>query len=352
MRVLLGSICLSVACQHSSFPLGLEVVRDSVGEIEGVLVTDMGGLTACRAFQQSDVAIFDLHGEQVWLADTDDDPLWGPHNATLASSGQHVAVSDTCNDRVLVYDFPAGQLAWDSAVACPELELLYPNAVYFFGEGLEDGLLVTVLGQHVVVHIDPAACGNGVEGDEILWQYGAWGVPRSERDYTTLGYLSAPHNAFRHPGTRHILIADSAVILAGHSRVLEVDEQGELVWSYHPDSDCGGEKCPALQWTRDVDLLCDDEACDSATVLVTDDRETVGLRRHLGAEDEPVELRWRMRHRGGIAYDADWLPSWAGDDNRGEGWLMISHHGFTADESWVRVVPADAADSDSPVWEL
>jgi hypothetical protein len=352
MKRLTAVCCASLSCQAGWYPLGIEVVPGESGDAEGVLVTDLGGLTACREFQHSAIGLYDLQGAEVWTADSAEDPLWGPHNASMAPSGLHVAVSDTCNDRVLVFGYPSGDVAWDSAVDCPELDLLYPNAVYFEGDTLQDGLLVTVLGQHVVVSIDPAACGNGIAGDEIRWQYGVWGVPRGDLDYTTPGYLSAPHNAYRVRANRHVVIADSGVILAGHSRVLEVDDQGRIVWSYHPDSDCGAEPCPGLVWTRDVDLLCDDEACGTATALISDNEQTVGIRRDLTAPGAASDRRWLVRHPAGLAYDADWLPTWEGDDNAGEGWLMVSHHGFVSTGSWVRVVPADSASSEDATWQL
>ena len=362
-RALLPPAILLGGCQTGWFPLDVEVVAwDEAGTPSELLVADQGGITACSPVHGGRALIVDRMGQILWEIDPGEDPLWGPHNATMSTAGDLVMVSDTCNDRVLVYEFPSKTLLWDSRTDCSELDLRYPNTARFLGEGLDGHLLLTLLESNVVIELNPAACDNGVEGDEISWQYGHWGTPRDDVDPTQEDYLSFPHNAIRVASTGHILIADAGAPAVGRSRVIEVDPApgsgGELLWSYGWDTTCHDtvedSGCPGLGWTRDVDVRCLGESCEEERVYLTDTSTTFGFIRDATDPVEfEVDAHWvQMSHGSGLTYDADWLPTWDGDDNGGDGWMMISHNGLGVGASWLRVVSTNADSSEEPVWEI
>ncbi|MFT4975613.1 MAG: hypothetical protein ACI8S6_001500 [Myxococcota bacterium] len=285
----------------------------------------MGALPACTSKERGGVHLI---GEHPWSLTTG---LHGPHTADLSPDGDALLVADTCNHRLVIYDLPGASVAWDSRTRCPGLSLPHPNFAIFTGEGVYGRVLVSSLTGHFVAEIDPLRCA-------VTWRLDEG--------------LRFPHAALPVGATDRILVVDSGGPLNENGRVIEVERDGHIVWSYPPE-DCRG--CRGTSWTRNAELACDDgPECRSGTVWITDRDETIRVHRDLDAwaDGESVRPDRHLLHGEGYAYSAAHLAAWEGDDNGGAGWLLVSHHGLRRDEGWVRIVAADGADSSTPIWQL
>jgi hypothetical protein len=313
----------------------------------------------------------DTGGHYLWSFDFGANALQGAHNADLNDAEDQMIISDSCNHRVIVISYPAGDILWDSSTDCPELDLNFPNDANFLGSGWEDTLLITVRSDQWVIEVDPLACnGDGVRDEgEIVWSFGEenQGRPAFDTDHETR--LLHPHNADILPNG-NIIIADSGTDLFGPSRIVEVDtdypgEPNKIVWDYRPLYDCTikgvpDQECPGLTWGRDADVECDGPGCLTGMVFVTGIHQTVGIQRDLGEAPPPGEdhprgrtVSYQVQHGVGFCYDSDKIPQWDGDTNEGNGFFLVSNHGPWEFGSWVRVVPVDAADSSLEyVWQL
>ena len=340
---------------------------DGSGNPTELLITDLGkDWFACGG--DSKIIRVNLSGDILWAFDQDTYVIDGAHNADLNLSEDQMIISDFCNDRVLVIEYPLGDIIWDSSADCPELNLIGPNDANFLGDGIEDGnILVTLRYEHWVVEVNPSNC-NGVPDDgEIAWSWGVRGDPRTDNDPGDPDRLLGPHNADMLPNG-NVIIADAGVPAVGaDGRVIEIDYASkQIAWIYRGRNDCTvkgvpGMKCPALGWARDSDVECDNPACDTGMVVIPAIHQTVGVLRDLNEAPPPGEsiprgreVPYQVQVGEGFAYDSDLVPQWDDDDNNGLGFFLVSNHGpNVSGGNWVRVVPvdADAFDPDRD-WEL
>jgi hypothetical protein len=326
----------------------------------------------CVEGQDSKIIQVDIAtGDIVWGFDEVGGELGGAHNADLNTAEDQMIISDSCNDRVLVISYPGDPepvILWDSSVDCPELDLTYPNDANFMGDGIDDHLLITVRDDHWAMEVDPALC-NGVRDGEIVWSLGVEGVPRDLHDFDDPTHLRGPHNADLLPNG-NIIISDSGNEITGPSRIIEVDpdhpgEPNKIVWSYKKKNDCTVKgtpdlACPGINWARDADVECDDLECNTGIVFVTGIHQTVGVERDLtepppDGEDHPRgrTVHHQVQHGVGFCYDSDGIPQWDGETNGGLGFFLVSNHGPFFFGNWLRVVPVDAADSNTEsIWQL
>ncbi len=355
--VLVGSILLACSTEQRIFnALGVGIAATDVeGNPTEILISDMGGeLLACPEPNDSKIITIDLAGNILWSFDAYGSVLVGAHTAEFNDARDRLIITDTCNDRILIITYPGGEIEWDSSAACPELDLLEPNAARFLDNG---NLLITNRDHHVVIEVDPVSCG-------IVWSFGEWDIHRGRKSYDDPIHLLGPHESYRLPNG-NTLIADSGEFVAGDSRIIEVNPAGQIVWSYKKMTDCTvkGEypmECPSLEWARDAYVECGDPACDTGTVYVTGIHQTVAVPRDLNAEPFPGEdaprgriVTAQMQHGGGFCYDADMVHQWQGDTNGGLGFYLVSNHGPYAWGSWVRIVPSHVPHSDSGhIWEM
>jgi len=336
--------------------LDVDVFATESGNPTELLITDMGKeVLACGEEQDSKIIQVNLAGEILWDFDTDTDMLDGAHNADL--SGDDMIISDTCHNRVLVISYSNKELLWDSSVQCPGLNLNGPNDANLLGAGLNGNMLITVRDSHWVIEVNPQSC-------EIVWSFGMEDTPRALLDYDDPDRLRYPHNADRLPNGNTI-VSDSGNPVTGPSRIIEVDPEKNIVWSYKHATDCTIEgipdqNCPGLLWARDADVQCEGSLCETGQVVVTGIHQTVVVTRDLNeppkeGESEPrgTEIQYRVEHGVGFCYDTDKIAQWGGDPNGGNGFLLVTNHGPLVFGSWIRVVPIDAASSDhESVWEL
>jgi hypothetical protein len=276
-------------------------------------------------------------------------------------------ISDDCNSRVLVIDYPDGNIIWDSSVDCPEMNLQRPNDANFLGDGIDDGnILVTLRDEHWVVEVDPSHC-NGVPDDgEIVWDFGVRGDSRSDQALDDPDRLLMPHNADSLPNGNVIIADGGTPVLGAAGRVIEIDYASkQIAWIYRGRKDCTvkgvpGMACPGLGWARDADVECDNPACNTGMVVITGIHQSLGVLRDLNEAPPPGEsiprgreVVYQVQVGEGFCYDTDLVPRWNGDDNGGLGFFLVSNHGPAPAGNWLRVVPvqADAFDPDRD-WEL
>jgi hypothetical protein len=356
---MLAAICIASSACHTDFtPVAATVTAAGAdGSPTELLVAYASGFPVCANRNDGGVALLDAEGFATWSLGADDG-LHGPHTAEFSPDRSAVLVSDTCNNRVRVFGYPSSEVLWDSSEDCPELDLSHPNSASFTGEGLTDTILISSLTDHRVIEVAAHLCGNGIDGDEIVWQYGS--APRGSEDSREGGTLRFPHGAVLEPRTGHVLITDSGDVWAEEGRVIEVapsgSQGGEILWSYSSRqcTESTDGACAGLSWTRGADLTCDDETCRTGTILLTDRDETIRIPRDLDAwqSGQVPEPDLHIRYGDGYAYDAEWMAVWNGDDNHGIGWLLISHHGIRGEQGWLRVIRADDTDAGASVWEL
>ena len=364
---------LLVGCPERVFnAMDVDVAAvDGSGNPTEIFITDLGSNTACEAGVDSKILRVDLDGNVLWTFDAAAGALQGAHNADLNEAGDQMIISDSCNHRVLVISYPAGDILWDSSTDCPELGLTFPNDANFLGNGWQDHLLITVHDDQWVIEVDPLVCnGDGIRDEgEIVWSFGAEGEGRIVWDVDDKIRLLNPHNADILPNG-NIIIADSGLDVVGPSRVIEVDidypgEPNKIVWAYKPLGDCTikgvpDQACPALTWGRDADVECGDPACDTGMVIVTGLHQTVGVERDLSEAPPPGEeytrgrvVAYQVQHGVGFCYDSDKIQQWDGGTNGGLGYFLVSNHGPLTFGSWVRVVPVGAFASDAEyIWQL
>ncbi|MEW6439585.1 MAG: hypothetical protein AB1640_01500 [bacterium] len=337
------------------FPGDVDVAAtDESGNPTELFITDLGHDLPCTTGQDSAIYRVDLSGAVLWAYDYQADLLNGAHNADLNPAGDQMIVSDSCNNRVLVIGYPEKAVLWDSNLDCPEMTFDYPNDANFLGDGIHSGhLLITVRDEHWFIELDPALCDNGVAGDEIVWSFGVRGVPRASSDFEDATHLRQPHNADALPNGNFI-ISDSGVAILGPSRIIEVDREGRIVWTYKRMFDCTVEgvpdsPCPALSWARDADVECTDPDCTTGRVTITGIHQTVVVERDLSEAPPPGETAPRGRtvlhqvqHGLGFSYDTDKIPQWNGDTNEELGYFLVSNHGPLDFGRWVLVKPVDA----------
>jgi len=348
-------------------PMDVDVAAtDGSGNPTELLITDLGkDWFACGG--DSKIIRVNLSGDILWAFDQGAYAIDGAHNADLNLSENQMIISDDCNDRVVVIDYPDGNIVWDSSVECPELNLQGPNDANFLGDGIDDGnILVTLRDEHWVVEVDPSHC-NGVPDDgEIVWDFGVRGDSRPEQALDDPDRLLMPHNADWLPNG-NVIIADGGIpLLLPAGRVIEIDYVSrQIAWIYRGRKDCivkgvPGMTCPALGWARDADVECDDPACDTGMVVLTGIHQSVGILRDLNEAPPPGEsiprgreVPYKVQVGEGFCYDTDLVPRWNGDDNQGQGFFLVSNHGPAPGGNWLRVVPVDA-DAFDPGrdWEL
>jgi hypothetical protein len=337
--------------------LGVAVAAtDAEGNPTEILITDMGSdFVPCveGELNESKIIIVDLSGDIVWSFDDTGYVLDGAHNAEFNPTRDQIILSDTCNNRVLIVSYPAGEIDWDSSTACPGLDLSHPNDANFVENG---NLLITDRDHHWVIELDPSDC-------SIAWSFGIKDVPRGLPLFDDPWHLYKPHNVDRLPNGNTI-ISDSGEQVIGPSRIIEVDPGGHIVWSYTMEDDCtlwgAPVECLALTWARDAEVECGNPSCTQGMVFVTGIHQTVGVLRDLNEDPPPGEdwprgrtLERRIDHGEGMCYDGDKIQQWAGDTNNGLGFLLVSNHGPWNLGSWVRVVPVDAWVSEyDNVWEV
>ncbi|PSQ33619.1 hypothetical protein BRD05_08430 [Halobacteriales archaeon QS_9_70_65] len=219
------------------------------------------------------------------------------HDADRLPSGE-TAVADMGNDRAFTVD-RSGTVTWRWNAADhiaegtefwaehvpedsreefrrqgPESDWTHMNDV----DRLENGnVQLSIRNFDVVLEVDPET--NGIV--EVI------GEPDDH------SVMTEQHNPMRVPSAGTVLIADSAHGgPAGADRVVEVDvETDEIVWAY--DGTGSGR---TLQWPRDVDRLPD------GTTLVTDSRNGRVLEVD---ENGSVVWRYSMADENAIVYEAD-----------------------------------------------
>lgn len=340
---------------------------DVSGNPTELFITDLGTeWFACGG--DSKIIRVDLSGNILWAFDQDEYVIDGAHNADLNAAGDQMIISDYCYDRVLVIDYPSGDITWDSSADCPELVIDGPNDANFLGTGINPGegnILVTAFYDHWVAEVDPAHC-NGIQGDgEIVWSWGVKGDARRPFDADDPIRLRNPHNADSLPNG-NVIIADGGTAYAGEGRIIEIDYASrQIAWIYTEDNDCTvkgipNERCPGLNWARDADVECADPSCETGMVVITDVQQSVGVLRDLGETPPPGEsiprgreVPYQVNLGGGFSYDTDLLPRWDDDDNGGLGFFLVGNHGPSTLGNWVRVVPVDAVSyAEDGVWEL
>jgi hypothetical protein len=340
---------------------------DGSGNPTELFITDLGkDWFACGG--DSKIIRVDLSGDILWAFDQDEYAIDGAHNADLNAAGDQMIISDYCNDRVLVIDYPNGDIIWDSSADCPELVMDGPNDANFLGTGINPGegnILVTVYWDHWVAEVDPAHC-NGVPGDgEIAWSWGVKGVPRAAYDASDPIRLNSPHNADS-LSNGNVIIADGGLMFFNSGRIIEIDYASkQIAWIYGEALDCTlkgipNQRCPGFDWLRDADVECADPACEQGMVVATGVDQSVGVLRDLNETPPPGEsiprgreVPYRVDLGGGFSYDTDLIPQWNDDDNGGLGFFLVGNHGPAPAGNWVRVVPVDAVSfAADGVWEL
>jgi hypothetical protein len=342
---------------------------DGSGNPTEIFITDLGSeWFACSQGQNSKIIRVDLSGNILWEFDQYGDELDGAHNADLNDLEDQMIISDDCNDRVLVIDYPDGNIIWDSSIDCPELDLNGPDDANFLGQGILPGqgnLLITLRDDHWVIEVDPTLCDNGIPDDEIVWSFGEKGVPRGYKDVLDPDRMRFPYNADSLPNG-NVMIADGGTAVFGFGRMIEIDYTSrQIVWIYRGGRDCTikgvpNQDCPGLGWARDADVECGDPACDTGMVFVTGMHVSLGVLRDLTAPPLPGEsiprgreLIYEVQHPEGFCYDTDTVPQWDDDDNGGQGFFLVSNHGPDQIGNWVLVVPVDATYSGTEsVWRL
>ena len=179
----------------------------------------------------------------------------------------------------------------------PESDWTHMNDV----DRLENGnVQLSIRNFDVVLEVDPET--NGIV--EVI------GEPDDH------SVMTEQHNPMRVPSAGTVLVADSAHGgPAGADRVVEVDvETDEIVWAY--DGTGSGR---TLQWPRDADRLL------GGTTLVTDSRN--GRVLEVG-ENGSVVWRYSMADENAIVYEADrvvhpdrpgYLPEEGGNVSGGRG---------------------------------
>ena len=190
---------------------------------------------------------------------------------------------------------------------------------------LENGnVQLSIRNFDVVLEVDPET--NGIV--EVI------GAPDDH------SVMTEQHNPMRVPSAGTVLIADSAHGgPAGADRVVEVDvETDEIVWAY--DGTGSGR---TLQWPRDADRL------PGGTTLVTDSRNGRVLEVD---ENGSVVWRYSMADENAIVYEADrvvhpdrpgYLPEEGGNVSGGRGLESRTGAGPLVEArsvvgSWARIV--------------
>jgi hypothetical protein len=350
------------------YTLDVDVAHTDAGDNPThFLMADMGGDFACPPGQDGAVYIVDLAGNVTWEYDRGGTILEGVHSAEFNERKDQMMITDSCNNRFFVINFPDKTTLWESGPDCPELWAPFPTEAHFLGDGILEGtvLITSLTNGHAVLEIDASLCGNGIPGDEIVWQFGELGVPRSVEDIYNPTLLNGPHNGDPVPNG-NVIISDSS---PPYSRVIEVDyDTREIVWTYQKTEDCllegvPDELCVGLNWSRDADVECTDPLidpeCDTGIVHVMGAHQTVGVLRDLNEAPPPGEpwargttVPYRVQHGEILCYDSVRIPSWGGDDNGGLGYYLVSCH-WPEDGRWLRIMPIDADWSfNDSIWEL